>query len=368
MDFSLSEEQEAIAELAGQILGEAYTDEALRNFEKSSELFDKALWKQLAEANLLGIAVDDAHDGMGMGLLELCLLIEAQGRAVAPLPVIAVLAEAALPISEFGSDAQKQALLPGLVSGDHWVTSALQEGTNPAEAPGTTATGSGSGVVLNGTKSSVAVAEGARAILVSARDEAGNAGLYLVEPSAAGVSLEAHRATNHARVFTLTLDGAAAEALGDGGADALPWTLARARVAWSALGAGVSAEAVKQTAEYVSNRKQFGRPIGTFQGVALRMADAYIDLQCQKSALWQAIFQLDEGRDAAASVAVAKWWACRGGQRVVHSAQHLHGGIGSDVEFPIHRFFLWAKTVDVALGGGAQQLVHLGDELAKDRA
>jgi len=362
MDFSLTEEQETIAELASQILGDAYTDEQLREFEKGSELFDKALWKQLAESNLLGIAIDEAYDGMGMGLLELCLLLEEQGRALAPLPLVAVLAEAALPIAQFGNDSQKSALLPGIVSGDHWVTSALQEGASNAEQPGTTANASGDGFVLNGVKSAVAVAEGARAIVVSARNEAGESGLYLVEPTAAGVSLEAQRATNHARVFTLTLDGAAAEALG--GSDALKWTLERARVAWSALGVGVSAEATKQTAEYVSTRKQFGKPIGTFQGVALRTADAYIDLQCQKSSLWQAIFQLDEGRDAAAAVAVAKWWASRGGQRVVHSAQHLHGGIGSDVEYPIHRFFLWAKTIDVALGGAAQQLVNLGDELA----
>lgn len=366
MDFSLSEEQTAIQDLAKQIFRGAVSDESLRGIDKSEAPFDAALWKQLAEANLLGIAVGEEHDGMGMGLLELCLLLEEQGRHLAPVPLVPALSQAALAIGRFGSDAQKRALLPGLVAGDHWLSAALQEGTQPAEAPGTVAIRSGDGVVLDGVKSAVAVADGARAVLVSARREDGRAGLFLLDPTTSGVALEARRSTNHAHVFTLRLEKARAEVLGAGESEALGWTLARARVALSAVMLGVTEEALRRTAEYVSNRKQFGKPIGTFQGVALRTADAYIDVECIRSTLWQAIYQLEAGAPTAArSVALAKWWACRAGQRVVHSAQHLHGGIGSDIEYPIHRFFLWAKAHETELGGASHHLSLLGGELAR---
>ncbi|MCA9511023.1 MAG: acyl-CoA/acyl-ACP dehydrogenase [Myxococcales bacterium] len=369
MDFSLSEEQTAIQELARQIFSDAVSDESLRAVDKSEAVFDTALWKQLAEANLLGIAVDEAQDGMGMGLLELCLLLEEQGRHLAPVPLVPALAQAGLAIARFGSDAQKRALLPGLVAGDHWLTAALQEGTQPAEAPGTTAARKGAGVVLNGVKSTVAAADGARAIVVSARREDGTPGLFVLDPTSGGVALEPRRATHHAHVATLRLADAAAEPLGAGTGDALAFTLARARVATCAVMLGVTAEALRRTAEYVGSRKQFGKPIGTFQGVALRTADAYIDVECIRSTLWQAIYQLDSGAPTAGrAVALAKWWACRAGQRVVHSAQHLHGGIGSDVEYPIHRFFLWAKAHETELGGASHHLALLGDALASGAA
>ena len=143
------------------------------------------------------------------------------------------------------------------------------------------------------------------------------------------------------------------------------WTVERARVALAATQLGVAQEALRRTAEYTSQRKQFGRPIGSFQGVALRAADAYIDVDCMRSTLWQALWRLDEGQTAAIEVGVAKWWASRGGQRVVHTAQYLHGGIGADIDYPIHRFFLWAKQLDLCLGGVSAQLSKLGALVAQ---
>lgn len=117
------------------------------------------------------------------------------------------------------------------------------------------------------------------------------------------------------------------------------------------------------TAEYTSTRNQFGRPIGSFQGVALRAADAYIDMQAIRSTFWETAWRLSEGQPASGEIPVAAWWAGMAGHRVVHAAQHLHGGIGADVEYPIHCYVLWAKHVAPQLGGGTQQLVRLGTEL-----
>jgi len=366
MDFSISEEQEAIQELARQILSENTSEEGLRAFEKGDEDFDRGLWKQLAEANLLGLVLDASVDGMEMGMLELCMVLEEQGRSLAPVPLASVITQAAMPIAQFGSEAQKQAWLPGLVEGKHWVVGALHEANTDVDRPFTRATESGGAWKLDGSKTNVAVAESAKGLVVSASTEGGEGGLYLVESGAPGLKLEAQLGTNHSRLYAVTLEGVAAEKLG--GADALRWTLQRARVALAAITLGVSAEALKRTASYVSDRKQFGKPIGTFQGVALRSADAYIDTECIRSVLWQAAWMLDERGDAEAEVSVAKWWACRAGQRVVHSAQHLHGGIGADLEFPIHRFFFWAKQLDLELGGATQQLVNLGQTLTERRA
>ena len=98
----------------------------------------------------------------------------------------------------------------------------------------------------------------------------------------------------------------------------------------------------------------------TDRGIYCPAADAYIDLEAMRATLWQALWRLDEGLPAGIEVGVAKWWACRGGQRVVHTAQHLHGGIGADIDYPIHRFFLWAKQLDLSLGGASAELAKLG--------
>lgn len=373
MNFSLSEDQIAIQELAKQIFTNGTSDEGLRAFEKSDARFDTQLWQQLADSNLLGIALDESVDGMGLGLLELCLVLEEQGRTLAPVPLAAVLAQAALPLSTYGSDRQKKDLLPGLVAGAHWVTAAFHEVGGQLEAPRCAAKRRGDGWEITGEKVAVPVAEGAKAVLVSASTDAGPA-LFVVDlaqhGAGSGVRLSAQRATNHARQARLTLSAAPAAPLGDParGAEALRFALERGRVAACAVALGVATEAMRRTAAYVSQRKQFGKPIGTFQSVALRTADAYIDVECMRSTLWQAVWKLDAGRDAAADVAIAKWWAGRASGRVVHSAQHLHGGIGADLDYPIHRFFLWARQLELELGAPNQQLVALGRLLADGAA
>jgi alkylation response protein AidB-like acyl-CoA dehydrogenase len=142
------------------------------------------------------------------------------------------------------------------------------------------------------------------------------------------------------------------------------WTAERASVALCAVQVGVAEEALRRTSEYTTQRRQFGRPVAAFQGVALRAADAFVDVEAMRATLWQAAWRLTEGLPADREVAAARWWACLGGQRVVHAAQHLHGGIGSDIDYPIHRFLLWSKQLELSLGGANRQLARLGSLLA----
>ena len=146
------------------------------------------------------------------------------------------------------------------------------------------------------------------------------------------------------------------------------WIVERATAALCSVQLGVCEQALKMTAEYTSTREQFERPLAAFQAVAQRAADAYIDTEGVRLTAWQAVWRLAEGLPAANELAVAKFWAAEGGQRVVHAAQHLHGGIGVDRDYPLHRYFLWAKELELTLGGATPQLLKLGEILAAEPA
>jgi alkylation response protein AidB-like acyl-CoA dehydrogenase len=146
----------------------------------------------------------------------------------------------------------------------------------------------------------------------------------------------------------------------------LDWLLERATVAYCAVVVGVCEEALRLTAEYTRTREQFGRPIASFQAVGQRAADAYIDTEAVRLTAMHAAWRLSSGLPAAEEVAVAKVWAADAGQRVVHAAQHLHGGLGVDRDYPLHRYFLWAKQLELTLGGATAQLRHLGSLLANE--
>ena len=154
--------------------------------------------------------------------------------------------------------------------------------------------------------------------------------------------------------------------LGDAqqGAEIVAWTSDRLAAAVCATQTGVCEEALAITARYVSEREQFGSKLGTFQAVGQRVADAYIDTEAIRLTSLQATWRLSEGLEAHDELMTAKFWAAEGAQRVVHAAQHLHGGIGMDLDYPIHRYFRWAKVLELTLGGASPSLLRLGASLA----
>ena len=370
MDFSFTEEQEAIRALAAEILGAEMTAERLRAAEREAAWIDAGLWKKLADANLLGVAIPEAYGGMGMGFLELCVLLEEVGRAVAPGPWLATLVHGALPLAEFGTEEQKAAWLPRVAAGEARLAAALLDaGSAEGAPPATRARPAAGGLVLEGAKRAVAGAGGADRLLVPASDARG-VGLYLVDPKAPGVSLEAKVTSTGEALFDVTLAGvrvAEADRLGGPNADGaaiLRWLAPRALTAIAALQAGVSARALRVTTDYVKERVQFGVPIGSFQAVQHRQADAFIDLEAMRWTLWQAAWRIASGLPAERAAAVAKVWAAEGGSRIANASLHLHGGLGSDVDYPIHRHFLWSKALELAGGGASETFARLGAELA----
>ncbi len=367
MDFSLSEEQQELAGLAARILEDRMDLQHLKERDRSDDWFDLDTWHEFAKANLLGIALPESVGGLGLGFLDLCMVLREVGRQVAPLPMIPTLVSAALPIARYGTEAQ-QAVLAKVVAGDLLLSAALVEYGSESESPATTATRDGDGWRLDGQKGSVPGASAAELILVPARDDDG-VGMFLVPAHANGITLERQEVMNHEPLFELHLDGVqvGADALlgtPEQGREILAFTLNRTTVATCALVSGVADKALRLTAQYTTERKQFDRAIGTFQAVGQRMADCYTENQAIELTMLQAATHLDEGRDDPLEIATAKFWAAEGGNHIGHAALHIHGGISIDVDFPIHRYFLWLKRYEFTLGSATPELLRIGAVLA----
>lgn len=368
MDFALTDDQASLRDLASQILSDRSTDETLRAFAKDERPFDDALWTTLAEAGLLGIAIPEEQGGLGFGLFELGLLLEAQGATLAPVPLHATLVGGALPIAAFGNAAQ-QALLAKVAAGEMILTAALEEvGNHDPARPMLRATRSGNGWVLDGGKTAVPYGAQAARIVVPARSDEGVI-VFLVDPATPGVEIAAQHGTSaepQAEIIFHAASVGGDDVLGsvEQGGEIARWIVDRARAGLAALQVGICEEALKRTAAYSSERVQFGKPLGSMQAVQHRAADGFIDVEAMRSTWLRAAWLLDQGIYAPGEVETAKYHAAIGGHRVSHSAQHLHGGIGADTDYPIHRYFLAAKQVELALGGAQPMLAAIGREIA----
>ena len=354
MDFTLGEELEAVRDLARQIFTDRATQARIRDAEGSAHGYDEGLWGELGETGLLGVALPEAAGGAGLGAAGLAVLREEQGRTVAPVPVWPA-GVAALTLAAHGEDVPA-----GFADGTSRPTVALEEfaPADPA-APRCAAVQDGANWLLTGTKAAVPTPFGASHVLVSAASPEGP-GLFLLEASAAGVSWERAETTSRDVAGHLTLDGAPARALPDG---ALATALRLARVSLAAVQVGVAEGALRMAADYLAGREQFGRPLATFQAAQHQLADCFIEIDALRVCLWHAVSLIAAGEDAETAVLVAKWWSDEGGLNVVHRVQHLHGGIGVDVDYPVHRHFLWGKQISGTLGGASFDLELLGAAL-----
>jgi acyl-CoA dehydrogenase len=374
MDFNFDEEQKAVQQAVEGIFSGLVTPERVQRVEATEDRIDRELWAELARADLVGLSIPEAYGGGGYGMVELAILLEGQGRSVAPIPLWATVALGAMPIAEFGSEALRSAVLPRVVSGDLVLSAALAGVADDIARGGpgrpTVAGKSGpDGLVLTGRAFAVPYGHVADRVLVPVSLDDGTV-IAVIDPKAAGVTVERAVTTNREIHPHLHLDGvvvATDDLLAGGdpaaGHDVLFWILNRAWTGLCALQVGVTEAAVAQTAEYLNTREQFGRPLSTFQGTMLRAADAAIDTESIRVTMWQAAWRLDHGLDADLAVSVASWFASEAGQRAVHATQHLHGGMGADIEYPIHRYFLWGKQIELLLGPPSAQLARLGRQV-----
>jgi acyl-CoA dehydrogenase len=371
MDFTLNEAERELADLTRKILSGRLTPERMRAVE-AGDGFDRALWADLAGAGILSAALPEALDGAGLGLLAQCCVLTELGRAVAPVPYLASIVLGAGALARFGTPQQQERWAAPAGRGEIILTAALAEedGDDP-RVPSVSAERmrgeAGGGWRLSGIKTTVFAAAQAGLILVPAATPPGVT-VFLVDPADDGVTVEPQRITG-GTAGRVVLDGTlvpAGRVLGGPGTgrDITGWLLAHATVALCARQLGVVERALEMTAEYARSRVQFGKPIGSFQAVSQRLADGYIDVEAVRLTMWQAAWELDAGQPSDTAIATAKFWAADAGHRVAHTAVHVHGGVGIDVDYPLHRYFLAAKQGEFALGGATAQLRRIGAALA----
>ncbi|WP_186629161.1 acyl-CoA dehydrogenase family protein [Rhodococcus sp. BP22] len=363
MDFSFSEEQRTIGELAADVFGARASTDRIVAVEASTDRIDRDLWDELGRTGVLGIAVSEEFGGSALDFSALCVVLVEQGRRVAPVPLWPHLVSA-LVIGEFGTENQKNEWLPAATDGSKILTVGL-EGFGPfgSGAPSMTAAEVDGVWRVTGSKVAVPSVHVAARVVVSAETPSGPA-LFLLDPSAEGVSRLDNESTTHELCADITAEGARVDILGAADGSAVGKIESYAEIALAAVQLGVAESAVKQAVAYLNERVQFGRPLATFQAVGHQLADCYIDIEAMRVTLWQAAWLLSAGEDPGTSVLVAKWWASDAGARVVHRTQHVHGGIGVDTDYPIHRYLLWGKQIGATLGGAASDLNRLGDLLA----
>ncbi len=372
MDFELSEEETAISQLARQIIGDKVTSSRLS--ELGSD-FDRETWEQLAKANLLGISLSEQQGGSGLGFLATATILEEVGRFAAPLPILSTIVMGAMPIDFFGNERIKAELIPSVIAGEIILTGALVEYDGTSRVPTMKAFKEAEGWRLQGTKICVPNGMDAHFALVPAATQSGGVGIFIVDLNDKGVTRVGQTNTSgqlEARIELADCYVGPDRVLGDPqadpgrGAEIVTWIEERTIAGICMITAGLCQEALRLTAEYAKTREQFERPIGSFQAVAQRCADAYIDTEGIRLTALQAAWRLDAGMDATKAVAIAKYWASDAGQRVLLAAQHIHGGVGVDRDYPLHRYFLAAKVAELTLGGASMHLSHLGEILAQE--
>ena len=332
MDFSPTEAQQDLAKLTRDILAD-----------------NADSWPQLAASGVLAAALPESVGGNDFGLLEQCAVLIELGRVAAQTPYLDSIVLAASALARFGSAELRSSWAAPAATGELTLTAALG-GHVAAEKTAT-------GRHLTGTVSAVPYGVTADAILVPAGDA-----VFLVTPGDPGVTATEQQLVDLSPAARLDLDTEiSADRALDG--DCTAWLENRAAIGLCAHQLGVTERALELTAEHARTRVQFDRPIGTFQAVAQRVADAYIDVEAIRLSLWQAAWRAAENLPCDAEVATAKFWAADGGHRTAHTAVHIHGGMGIDTDHPMHKYFLAAKHNEFHLGGATDQLRRLGNLL-----
>lgn len=375
MDFSFDDEFTELTELTRTILADHVTPARLTEVEATGDRFDRALWTDLARAGVLSAALPESVGGSGLGLLARCGVLVELGRTVAPVPYLCSIVQAAAAIAEFGTDEQRAVWAAPAAAGELVLTVALSEEVNDDPVrPSTVAERADASTPwrLRGTKVAVPAGPVADLFLVPAGTFDGPT-VFLVTPKDPGVIMRRQEIVDGDAEAMLELDDVSLgndRVLGSpgDGATIIDWLCAHGTVGLCALQAGVSAESLQMTARYATGRVQFDRPIGTFQAVGQRLADCYVDVEAIRLTLWQAAWRVSKNLSAHNEIATAKFWAADGGHRIAHAAVHVHGGVGIDVDYPLHRYFVASKRIEFSLGGATVHLRRIGTTLAAEPA
>lgn len=370
MKFSFSDEQAEFRTMLRRFLEDKSPATEVRRLMATDDGYDREVWRQLSqELGLTAIHLPEAYGGQGFGLSELAIAVEEMGRALLCAPYFASTVMAATAILKAGSEAQKQALLPGIAAGETIATLALAEESGRWEVDGIamTAQVSGGKATLDGAKSFVLDGAGADLLVVAARQPgtSGNEGvsLFTVAGDADGVKRTRLKSVDATRkIARIRFDGVEADLLGDQGnaAGALGETLDVAAICLANEMAGGAERLLEDAIDYAKMRVQFGRPIASFQSLKHKAADMLLDVELAKSAAYYAAAAADDGDDDVAAMAsLAKAAAADAYMQTAIHAVQIHGGIGFTWDNDTHLWFKRAKSSEAFLGGSAHHRERL---------
>ena len=378
MNFGFNEEQELLRNTARKFFENECPSETVRRLMETPEGINAELWKKLAEQGWLGLIYPEQYDGMALGLVDLVVLMEEMGRAVAPGPYFSTVLLGGLAILEAGGDAQKKEWLPKIAAGDKRVALAWMEPSAQLGPAGVTLTAveKGGRYTLSGTKLFVHDAHTADALVVAARTRPGagadGVSLFLLPKGTKGLevtllpTMDQTRKLCEVACSDVTVGGDALLGAAGSGWAPLARVLDRATVALCAEMCGGAQKVLDMTVEYAKIRQAFGRPIGSYQGVKHRAADMLVDVENSKSITYYAAWALDEGSpEAPLAVSMAKAYVSDAFRRVSAAGIQLHGGIGFTWEHDLHLYFKRAKGSEFTFGDATHhrervaQLVNL---------
>ncbi|HEX9749169.1 MAG TPA: acyl-CoA dehydrogenase family protein [Methylomirabilota bacterium] len=378
MNFGFNEEQELLRNTARKFFENECGSDTVRRLMETPEGVSAELWKKLAEQGWLGLIYPEQYDGTGLGLVDLVVLMEEMGRAVAPGPYFSTVLLGGLAILEAGGEGQKKEWLPRIAAGDKRVTLAWMEPSAQLGPAGVTlaAVKRGETFTLSGTKLFVHDAHTADALVVAARTRPGagaeGVSLFLLPKGTKGLEVTLLPTMDQTRklceVACSDVAVGADALLGAAGAGWAPLSrvLDRATVALCAEMCGGAQKVLDMTVEYAKIRQAFGRPIGSYQGVKHRAADMLVDVENSKSITYYAAWALDENSpEAPLAVSMAKAYVSDAYRRVAAAGIQLHGGIGFTWEHDLHLYFKRAKGSEFTFGDATHhrervaQLVNL---------
>lgn len=362
MDFSLSEDQRAIGDMANGLFRDNCSDEQMREFDLASKPFMDNVWQTCIETGLHALAIPEQFGGSDLGMAELFCVLQAQGASLAMVPVWEHQL-AACCLAEFASDTQTS-LIEQAADGQVLLGVSLTS-LNSSLGAELTLEASADGYNLTGKVSAVAYGAQAGQVLVLAESEEGLRPV-LLNTTADGVRLVDGVANNGIPIADMYCEQVSVASTAVLPVAATEWLEQRAVAAVASLQLGVSEEQIRRTAVYLQEREQFGRAIGTFQAVQMTMADCHIAVEALRSSLYQLLYRLDAGLPSPSEALATQHLSCEAAHLIGHKAQHVHGGIGVDLTYPIHRFLYWSRHLSMVLGSSSGSIERLGNWLANN--
>jgi alkylation response protein AidB-like acyl-CoA dehydrogenase len=365
--FSFNEEQEELRRSARAFLDKHSSSERVRAAMASERGYEEAVWQKLAtELGWTAVTIPETYGGLGLGMVELVALMEEAGRALLCSPFFATIALAANTILEAASDAQKAELLPAIAAGERTATVALTEpgGGWDADSVEATARREGSGFILDGIKRYVVDGDTADLLVVAAREPGTRGhdgiGLFALEPGSAGVERTWLPTMDQTRrLAEVRFTGVRVDASARLGGDVTAWpaiarTLDLAAIVLAAEQVGGAARCLDMTVAYAKERKQFGRPIGSFQAIKHKCADMLLRVESARSAAYYAGWAASVGDpELHALASLAKTYCSDAYFHAAAESVQIHGGVGFTWEYDVHLHFKRAKSSELLLGSPA---------------